>query len=275
MGVRIVLGLAVFGTIVACAEINHLRDAQDAFDRAARAENELRLNLEPESDGTSTMTASARTGYTSALVSLDKLNNDDISKLKQSKLLGNVLALKAMAQWRLQQYDQAKQTADDARNLQPEEIAPRDKAILEALPGLIRIDQVYSFISFKSITGNMSTDDFQRDVVTPLSSAEDIIGAARNFAAPNAPVQVYLVQAQLAGYRNLKTAYRKFRPERDTVPSDHPLKTKARASLQDLSDVLLALLGEDPQRSRLVQYWVVLTGLPAPDQSCQNREICG
>ncbi len=262
-------------SLIGCAEFNHLREAQDAFDQAAHGENALRFNPVPNSEAAS-LSAAARTGYASVLVSLDRLDSQEIRRLKEDKLWGNVLTLKALAQWRLRLYPQAKKTANAALELPVDELHPRDRTLLTALPALIRIDQAHHFISLKEIKEKeeMSKNDFDVNIRTPLLNASTILDEARRLVAPDEPVQIYLIQAQLAAYRNLKMGYRKFAPEgRDSVPGE--LKNQAQDRLQDLSDVLLATIGSGKERSNLLLYWHKLTGLSAPDNKCQKKEICG
>jgi tetratricopeptide (TPR) repeat protein len=275
IAVLILILLSIAG-VAGCADINRLREAQNAFDQAAQAENTLRFHPVPGSEGSVTLAAAARAGYTSALTSLSKLSDADVQKLRQDKLWGNVLVLKAMAYWRLQNYAAALDTAQEALGLQPDDVHPRDKAILKALPGLIRIDQVYSFIAYKALGENesMLVDEFQTSVESPLVNAEEILETARAVVLPNEPVQIYLIQAQLAAYRNLKTAFRKFKPGRDTVPDSNPMKKRAEGNIQDLSDILLVMTDAKEQRAELIRYWLLLTGLRPPNSSCQKAEIC-
>jgi len=260
---------------IGCAEINHLREAQDAFNQAAYAENALRFNPVPNSEAAS-LSAAARTGYASVLISLDRLDSQEIGRLKEDKLWGNVLALKALTEWRLRLYPQAKKTAAAALDLTDDELHPRDRTLMTALPALIRIDQAHHFISLRERKENeeMPKNDFDANIGTPLLNAATILDEARRLVAPDEPVQIYLIQAQLAAYRNLKIGYRKFAPEgRDSVPGE--LKNQAQDRLQDLSDVLLATMGSGTERSNLLLYWHKLTGLNAPENSCKNKEICG
>ncbi len=269
------LSLVFTVVVIGCAQINHLREAQDAFNQATHAENALRFNPVPNSEAAS-LSVAARTGYASVLVSLDRLDPQEVNRLKQDRLWGNVLALKALAQWRLRLYPQAKKTANAALELSGDELHPRDRTLMTALPALIRIDQVHHFVSLREIKDNeeMSKNDFDANIRTPLLNATSILDKARRLVAPDEPVQIYLIQAQLAAYRNLKIGYRKFRPEsRDSVPS--ALKNDAQDHLQDLSDVLLATIGPGKERSNLLLYWHKLIGLNAPDNKCQKREICG
>jgi hypothetical protein len=262
-------------TVIGCAEMNHLREAQDAFNQAAHAENALRFNPLPNSE-VAGLSAAARTGYASVLVSLDRLDPQEVQRLKQEKLWGNVLALKALAQWRLRLYPQAKKTANSALELPGDELHPRDRTLMTALPALIRIDQVHHFISLREIQDDeeMLKSDFDINIRTPILNATSILDEARRLVAPDEPVQIYLIQAQLAAYRNLKIGYRKFAPEgRDAVPS--VLRNEAQGRLQDLSDVLLATIGSGKERSNLLLYWHKLIGLNAPENRCKKREICG
>jgi hypothetical protein len=261
--------------VIGCAEINHLREAQDAFNQAAHAENSLRFNPLPNSEAAS-LSAASRTGYASVLVSLDRLDPQEVQRLKQDKLWGNVLTLKALAQWRLRLYPQAKKMANAALELPHDELHPRDRTLMTALPALIRIDQVHHFISLRAMQNNeeMSKSDFDANIRTPLLNATSILDDARRLVVPDEPVQIYLIQAQLAAYRNLKIGYRKFAPEgRDSLPSE--LKNEAQDRLQDLSDVLLATIGSGKERSNLLLYWHKLIGLNAPENRCKKREICG
>jgi hypothetical protein len=235
----------------------------------------LRFNPVPNSEAAS-LSAAARTGYASVLVSLDRLDPQEVNRLKQDRLWGNVLALKALTQWRVRLYPQAKKTANAALELPGDELHPRDRTLMTALPALIRIDQVHHFISIREIKENeeMPKNDFDANIRTPLLNATTILDEARRLVAPDEPIQIYLIQAQLAAYRNLKIGYRKFAPEgRDSVPGE--LKNDAQGRLQDLSDVLLANIGPGKERSNLLLYWHKLIGLNAPDNKCQKKEICG
>ena len=61
--------------VAGCTHVNHLRNAQDDFNRAAEAENRLRFDS-AESYSQTTLTAwnTAHSGYRSALAGLEELN---------------------------------------------------------------------------------------------------------------------------------------------------------------------------------------------------------
>src|SRR4051812_28872527 len=88
-----------------CASVNRLREAHDAFNQAAAVENAQRFDSNPAS-ATASLSA-VRTGYASALLSLDKMESADERSLRQDGLWGTALTLKALCQWRLGQFQQA------------------------------------------------------------------------------------------------------------------------------------------------------------------------
>ena len=73
------------------------------------------------------------------------------------------------------------------------------------------------------------------------------------------PVQVFLLQAQLAAYRNFTVAV--FRLNNNApVPVDHPARAKANTQLKEL-DRLCKATGVGPN---LVNYWQKLCALDMP-----------
>src|SRR5436190_5999740 len=105
------LNLALLLLAAGCQTASSLREAQDAFDRAAAAENAMRLdsNQPLSGGGADTMIGFgvARSGYASALLILNRITSESADKLRSDQLLGNALTLKALCEWRLSQYSQA------------------------------------------------------------------------------------------------------------------------------------------------------------------------
>jgi hypothetical protein len=234
-----------------CAGVNRLREAQEAFNQAAAAENALRLDhLEGHQtdDGTLVALAAAGTGYASALLSLERMDAGDVAQLKRDGLWGNALTLKALAEWRLGLYDKARATAAEALQTAGDQIQPRDRALLRALPGLIKNDEAYR----KIYEGRplKEVEDLLRESVADLKGARDSIEEAH-------PVQLYLIQAQLVTYRNLRTAYSRL-DRRDSLPDGHPARAEAQRTFDDLSKVLKQLRPE--ARPQIIAYWARLCG---------------
>jgi len=252
--VRATISLALILFLTGCASVNHLREAQDAFNQAAATENSARFESNP-ADSAATL-SSVRSGYASALLSLTKLDSKDQLTLHQDGLWGTVLTLKALCQWRLAQYSNALDSAEEARK-NPDQLYPRDRALLSALPGLIKTDQAYA----KSLITNSSLADIEALLVGPNGAVANI-QSARELADKDHPVQVYLVQAQLAAYRNFTIALDRLN-NHSVVPENHPAVANAALQLRELDRLLRLQIG-NTSNQQLVNYWAKLCGLTPP-----------
>jgi hypothetical protein len=240
-----------------CASVNHLREAQDSFNQAAAIENALRFDVKA-SDAMATSLGSVRSGYASALLSLDKLENSkDQAQLRNDGLWGTALTLKALTQWRLGQFDNAVATAVLAKQSATNQIYPRDLALIAALPGLVKTDQAYN----KILLTNTPLSDVEALLIGDNGAVANI-QIAREQVYKDHPVQVYLIQAQLAAYRNFIVALDRLN-NHATVDATHPARAKANAQLKELDRLLKAQQAGD-SGSKLVEYWVRLCTLDRP-----------
>ena len=257
--VAICLSIALATALAAgCASVNRLREAQDSFNQAATAENTLRLNstqpLTSGSDAPATW-SSARNGYASALLSLGKLQPADERGLRQDGLWGTTLTLKAVCQWRLGQFQQALDSAAEAQKTAGDQIYPRDRAVLAALPGLIKTDQAYQKILASQSSNNPALlAEIESLLVGPNGGVANI-QAAREQVDKDHPVQVYFLQAELAAYRNFQVAHFRLRSHA-SVPTDHAARATANAHLKELD----AMVKSQPGGQDLVNYWSRLCG---------------
>lgn len=201
--------LAVAGT--GCASVNRLREAQESFNQAAAEENRLRFDAalqEGPSQAPLIQNTTIQNGYASALLSLDKLEARDIARLQQDKLWGNVLALKALAQWKLGLRDKAAATAREMQQAGADQVHPRDRALLLALPGLIKTDEAFAALQRVPAAPDAGQRAATlRNVQSLVADAGVAIDQARAAADPAHPVHVYLIQARLAALRNLQSAH--------------------------------------------------------------------
>ena len=76
------------------------------------------------------------------------------------------------------------------------------------------------------------------------------------------PVQIYLLQSQLAAYRNFMVAQDRLN-RHATVPANHPARINAGAQLKEL-DRLLKAQKAGLTGVNLVNYWVELCALDSP-----------
>jgi len=251
------LGLAALFLAAGCRAVSSLRDAQDSFNRAAAAENALRSDLSRPLDngGADTLSglAAVRSGYASALLVLNRITAESADQLRSDQLLGTALTLKALCEWRLGQFSNAVATAQAVHDSPSDPLFPRDRALLRALPGLIKTDHAYQ----KILEGKPLTEIEQLLVSSDGAIAD--VQAAREVVDRDHPVQVFLLQAQLAAYRNFTVA--EFRLHNNaTVPVDHPARSKANQQLKEL-DRLCKTSGAGPN---LVNYWQKLCALDMP-----------
>jgi hypothetical protein len=211
----------------------------------------------------------------SALHNLERIDRTGEKYLRKIGLWSTAGIFKAFGYYRVNNYVAARNSVNDALKSKIQKLHPSDEALMNALAHLITIDQVQHLISFRGIKENeeMSKDGFKANIKTPSVNAIAGLDEARKFIAPRDREQIYLIQAQLAAYRNLKIGYRKFAPEgRDSVPAE--LRNDAQNRFQDLSDVLLVALGSGRDRSNILLYWHKLTDLNAPENRCMKKEIC-
>jgi len=189
----------VVGMVAACTSVNHLREAQEAFNTAATAENALRFDAavaERPAQAPLVQNTTVQNGYASALLSLDRLEARDVERLKRDGLWGNVLALRALAQWKLGLVDGARDTAREAQQAGAGQVHPRDRALLLALPGLIKADEAHAALQRLPTEPDAAQRAATlRNVQRLVTDAGEAIDRGRGAVDAAHPVHVYLLQA--------------------------------------------------------------------------------
>ncbi len=265
----IALGFAM-SLSTGCESVNRLREAQAAFNQAATTENSVRFNgvrdAAPDAGEFLADLSSASAGY-DVLLSLEQLDSKDQKYLHENGLWGNVLTLKALSQWRLGNYPDALDTASKADQEATDQLYPRDRALITALPGLIMTDQAYAKILNAGPTQEMERAEktARLEEVEALlvgeTGAVKTIAKARSKVDDAHPIQAYLVQAQLAAHRNLMVAYGRFHEDR-VIPGAHPARDDSRKLVSGLDELLRNKLKVSPNdASRIRKYWTDLLGL--------------
>ncbi len=253
------------GIVKIVTNVNHLREAQVAFNEAATIENESRMGaLDPltrkvmkaEID----KTVAVQSGYASALISLNKIYPSEKEQLKSDKILSQILFLKAMAQWRIGDFENALVTADEAKQEAEDQRYPRDAAILTALPGLIKIDLAHSRIETMEEGKTAENKKILNSEIRPRLVAQESgavydINLARKKVNKKHEVNIYLIQNQLSAYRNYQVAYQ-LANKAQSPPDTDKAKEEAKYNLQDLLDVLDVL--KISRSKNLVDYWKYL-----------------
>jgi hypothetical protein len=249
------LAVLLVATLAAgCASVNRLREAQASFNEAAAMENALRFDAALPEGPTQEPIARNTTiqnGYASALLSLDKLEARDEERLKRDKLWGNVLALKALAQWKLGLADRARDTAREVQQAGVDQVHPRDRALLLALPGLIKTDEAYAALQrLPAEPSPAQRAATLRNVQLLVGDAADAIDRGRGAVDPAHPVHVYLIQAKLAALRNLQSAHERLgEGDARTLPAQR--RAEVQRQLKELR-CHAERLGAKPE---IVTYW--------------------
>lgn len=277
-GLRILLVLMMAG-LSACAEINHLREAQDTFNRTAKLDNELRLDVFSANELAGKQSPEVRAerenqvqnGYASVLLSLDSLTDKQQKTLKDEKLWGNVLVLRAFTQLRLGDTDGAKKTANEAAALSDSEIFPRDRHIALTMPGLIENRQAFQIIQSAGAREGPITSDREKTwntVKALLTAALDVYGKVlqRKDLANNHSLRVYLWGAKLAAYKNYANGLAKLirRPRTDTEADD------ASKALVGFKQAMCAADTTDEERSAALKAWAKTLVVTQPKAACDN-----
>jgi hypothetical protein len=274
----VIIGITVIAVLsTGCAEVNYLRDAQSAFSEAARLENTLRTNQSPTievDDDQLLLQTEIRSGYASAIASIDSLDSRQIEALKSDKLWGVALTLKAMSLWRLGNYDEMEIVARDANALGTDQIYPRDKAMLLALPGLRRVNEAHALVAAIIEGSEEEKEKIRKDrldaVERLVKSASNFLATARQSVSSEHSVRSYLIRSELAGYKNLLDGREKFSSGGILSAKE---KTKVMELLTELDCVYRRNLDADDlsaARLAVIEPWKVRFGLVGKDLSCKD-----
>lgn len=262
--------------VTGCQSTNRLREAQAAFSEAARTDNHLLLAALLDHPGSppnspngqafpgsagdqDLLSASAtRAGYAAALLSLRQLTPRETAQLKSDNLWGTALTLRALAQWRLGQFEEALRTVHTAEALPGEQLHPRDLTLLEILPALVAIDHAHAWVtssSEESHQGSSRLETWRRRLVSPgmdPRSADDRLDKALGRTGADGSLRRYLLMCRLAAYRNYAEIHKVL--VGTLPPFDDPARREASHVLQDLGDYLRHS-GANPAALELVLAW--------------------
>jgi hypothetical protein len=258
----LLLCLAVSLQFAACgvSHIQTLREAEQAFSRAAEMDNRERL------DGTAPMAAAggAVSGYRVAEGMASELIANKSGDLRQDNLLCTAYLIEAMSLWRLGEEDAAVHAAEQGKDCAPaasRDTVPRDRALLHAVPALVRIDQANA-LALNDTAGDREFDREKTEIVRALAILEE----AEAMVPPDHPVQGYLMNSRLAALRVWQVAITRERlvdPRRnqELVACNEQAK-RTWISYRYIMKCHLLREG-DPS----VERWRLLLGLETPRQS--------
>lgn len=255
--------------LAGCPSARHIRAAQDAFNDAARSENDLRAAAFTGSEPVEASAAAA--DYREAVALVDAELTEHAADLATEQLLGNALMLKALSLWRLTDLEESEadraaldQTLIQLDRLatdQPTAFGTRDRVLIRALPGLRDHDHGLRAGTLDQASGYFTS----AYVVLDRALTDDP-------PPPNHPVRVYVRLAQLAALRAYVAAVFRFAPA-DTPARQARLDaifTCAQYSAAQLKPVARA----DQELTQTVQQMNTALGLPSLSGLPENPPSC-
>ncbi len=251
--------LAIFLLSGCVSHVQELRQAQDQFNMAASLENQMKLdprNIDASAVGS--VTASYRLSLTMISDLIDKKKGD----LEKDSLLGVAYTLKALTEWRLGDYSSARTTAASGRQLPEGSLFPRDRALLDALPGLIKNDQAYQHLT----EGNYPYTDIKRLLTESLRDLDE--GMKVGSAGEN--LRLFFLLSKLAVLKNwldLTGDSKIKRPDdfKDEIEHEEWCRAAKPTWVLFTSETQRTRKGQEAEDFNL--WWGRVLGLP---QACEN-----
>ena len=173
------------------SHIQTLREAQDEFNRAASLENALKMD--PKLGDVAAL-GNIHASYRLSLKMLSDLIVEKRADLEKDHLIGVAYTLKALTEWRLGEYQAALETIRAVKEYPDNTLLPRDKAMAEALRGLIKNDQAYAHMVARDYSyGDIKT--LLRESLGDVDKGLAVPGAGEN-------LRLYLLMAKLSVLKN-------------------------------------------------------------------------
>lgn len=244
-----------FAVLSSACTARYIRQAQDHFSRAASAENASLMA--DYSAGAELNSSDPAHDYRISLALLDRELAQNTAELKQDRLYGTALVLKAMCHWRLAGLDgedphvaflQQSLARIATAEQEGATVGPRDRALVASLPALRDHDRGVGAASFDQ------AGSFFASSLAGLQSVLD----DEMLVPERHPVRVYLMLSQLSTCRAWHaSAYAFHGTNRERLAAAAPAKEEARK-------VLAALNSEFPRDSGVEQaarHFAAATGL--------------
>lgn len=240
---RLILAVIILGICAACSGTSAIRkysEARHAFNTAAELENGIKLrgafpfpqvNADRSSNPLSITpdlvnANKTKITYQESLALLQSINASNEAELEKNGMLMDKLTLEALCLLRLKRYAELESLINHARKLSEKQKLnigrnrSRDSYLMQALPGLIMNDQAYAKIPENIASNTPLFEEIEKMIVGPGEHALQYLRLSRKAAVKNNhPVKTYLMQAELAAYRNLMGAYTSCKPQRANKPN--------------------------------------------------------
>lgn len=246
-----------------CQHLRHLDQAQQAFSQGAELENQSRFSGNTASPGPSPVYH-----YTRSYGHLNKaIRGSGKKKLIEDHVYGHALTIKSLCEWKMGQYQQAINTANQAKRAFIREgqqgfQSPRDLAIMQALPSIIAIDTIGKhWAAFQSRPAAEMLDSCQTFYTTYLFDPSEQVaviegaiakldGFKTELSGPD--LDNYIILVQLSGLKTWSDGLDQL--SEAGKPLGEMLAQKQQF-LNPLRDQLLDGLSNTEEGQRMRAYW--------------------
>jgi hypothetical protein len=259
-----VVGLGiVLVALAGCVGTDFVEMAQDSLRRAFRFETPAaffapvleRARGERER---SHMHVRARQHYLQIIASIERLTPRMREELRGQGVLGEAYVLRALAQWRLGRFDDARVSEAIVRESHQEALRARDRALFEGMSGVLRLEQALE----AETAGRPFADVY--DSAAGEGGAWRVLATARTKVPSTDPLQTELMQARLGSYAVIVAA-RKRDPDGAAMLLDPEVLPRLRAEAQvELNDLARSPQASLASFSALIRRWQVVCELDAP-----------
>lgn len=183
--------LSSCSTVLRVEHASKLQEAQDLFNEASEMENALKT--EAITEGFMPLDNRIDATYRTSHAMVSSLIREQRAAMTTDNILGTAYTLKALIEWRLEDYSSALHTVREVDSLNVN-IFPRDEALLSALPSLISNDTAKQLMDSRS--ENLDT------VATLLNESINGLHALTDTIPSMNSMRLYFLTSQLAALKN-------------------------------------------------------------------------
>jgi hypothetical protein len=248
--------------IVGCVGTDFLEMAQDSLRRAFRFETPSSffqpvLERARGDREVSHMHVRARQHYLQIIASIERLTPEMQEELRRDGMLGEAFALKALAQWRLDRFADARASIQIVRESNQEPLRARDRALFEGMAGVLKLEEALA----ANAAGRPFAEVFE--AAAGERGGWRTLATARTKITAEDKLQPDLMQARLGCYATIVGAQR--RDPRGAAALDPEVLPRLRAEAQ----VELNQLARTPDAAlvsfaAIIRRWQVVCELDAP-----------
>jgi len=263
---RLVTSAVLLGLVTllaaGCVGTDFVEMAQDSLRRAFRFETPSAffqpvLERARGDREVSHMHVRARQHYLQIIASIERLTPPMREELRRDGMLGEAYALKALAQWRLDRFDDARGSIAIARESNQEPLRARDRALFEGMAGVLKLEDA------------LAAEAAKRPFIQIYDAAAGdhggwrILATARTKIPAEERLQSDLMQCRLGCYATVVAAQR--RDPQGANALDPEVLPRLRAEAQ----VELNQLARTPEAAlvsfaAIIRRWQVVCQLDAP-----------